>query len=66
MSPGSIALIGPVSGAVGEHVIAYIEHIGRLEGSITRVLKYGFAMTITATPRKRDKLAAQLTWLANR
>ena len=26
----------------------------------------GFAMTIAATPRKRDKLAAQLTWLANR
>ena len=26
----------------------------------------GFAMTISATPRKRDKLAAQLTWLANR
>ena len=23
-------------------------------------------MTISATPRKRDKLAAQLTWLANR
>jgi hypothetical protein len=23
-------------------------------------------MTIAATPRKRDKLAAQLTWLANR
>jgi|SRR5262249_19129609 len=66
MSPGSIALIGPVSGKIGEHVIAYIEHIGRLEGSIARVLKNGFAMTIMATPRKRDKLAAQLTWLANR
>jgi hypothetical protein len=26
----------------------------------------GFAMTIMATARKRDKLAAQLTWLANR
>ncbi|HUI14488.1 MAG TPA: PilZ domain-containing protein, partial [Xanthobacteraceae bacterium] len=25
-----------------------------------------FAMTISATARKRDKLAAQLTWLANR
>jgi hypothetical protein len=23
-------------------------------------------MTVSATPRKRDKLAAQLTWLANR
>jgi hypothetical protein len=31
-----------------------------------RLLQNGFAMTISATPRKRDKLAAQLTWLANR
>jgi hypothetical protein len=29
-------------------------------------LQNGFAMTIGATARKRDKLAAQLTWLANR
>jgi PilZ domain len=26
----------------------------------------GFSMTIAASQRKRDKLAAQLTWLANR
>jgi hypothetical protein len=26
----------------------------------------GFAMTITATSRKREKFTAQLTWLANR
>lgn len=33
---------------------------------MARVLENGFAMTIAATLRKRDKLAAQLTWLANR
>jgi hypothetical protein len=33
---------------------------------VARVLENGFAMTIAATLRKRDKLAAQLTWLANR
>jgi hypothetical protein len=33
---------------------------------ITRVSPTGFSMSISATPRKRDKLAAQLTWLANR
>lgn len=66
MSPGGMAVIGPVSGKAGERVIAYIDHVGRLEGSIIRVLPNGFAMSILATPRKRDKLAAQLTWLANR
>ncbi len=66
MSPGGIAMVAPVCGEPGERVIAYIDHLGRLEGKIARMLDYGFAMTISATLRKRDKLAAQLTWLANR
>jgi PilZ domain len=66
MSPGGMALIAPVAGEPGERVIAYVDHLGRLEGHIARLLQNGFAMTISATPRKRDKLAAQLTWLANR
>jgi hypothetical protein len=66
MSPGGIALAAPVSGNPGERVIAYVDHLGRIEGKIARTLDNGFAMTIEATLRKRDKLAAQLTWLANR
>ena len=66
MSPGGMALIAPVCGQVAERVIAYVDHVGRLEGVIARHFEIGFAMTIAATTRKRDKLAAQLTWLANR
>jgi len=66
MSPGGIAMVAPVSGNPGERVIAYVDHLGRLEGKIARLLDTGFAMTVEATLRKRDKLAAQLTWLANR
>ena len=66
MSPGGMAIIAPVSGREGERVIAYIDHLGRLEGTISRLYQNGFAMTFAATARKRDKLAAQLTWLANR
>ncbi len=66
MSPGGIAIAAPVCGEPGERVIAYVDHLGRIEGKIARMLDNGFAMTIEATLRKRDKLAAQLTWLANR
>jgi hypothetical protein len=66
MSPGGMALIAPVGGQPGERIIAYVDHLGRLEGHIARIFQNGFAMTIAATTRKRDKLAAQLTWLANR
>src|ERR1700689_1914184 len=66
MSPGGMALVAPVAGKPGERVIAYVDHVGRLEGIVARQFDNGFAMTIAATARKRDKLAAQLTWLANR
>ena len=66
MSPGNVALRCARIGAPGERVIAYLDHIGRIEGIVTRRLDDGFAMTIIASDRKRDKLAAQLTWLANR
>jgi hypothetical protein len=66
MSPGGAALMTPVQGRLGERVVAYIDHIGRIEGEITRLFDGGFAMTVIATARKREKLATQLTWLANR
>jgi hypothetical protein len=66
MSPGEAMVVAPVSGAVGERVIAYIDHIGRIEGTITEQVDGGFMMEVAASPRKRDKMAAQLTWLANK
>jgi hypothetical protein len=66
MSPGGAAVMADTPGRVGERVIAYVDHLGRLEGKIAREFEGGFAMSIGATPRKREKLAAQLTWLANR
>jgi hypothetical protein len=66
MSPGGMALIAPQCGRLGERVVAYIDHIGRIEGMIMRIFPSGFSMTIAASSRKRDKLAAQLTWIANR
>lgn len=66
MSPGGMAMIAPVSGRVGEKVVAYLDHIGRVEGTIAREIDGGFAVALANTPRKRDKIASVLTWLANR
>lgn len=66
MSPGNVSLRTDRVGEPGEKVIAYIDHIGRVEGVVTRTLEDGFAMTVVASDRKKDKLAAQLTWLANK
>ena len=66
MSPGGVALTSETPPRVGEHIVAYIDHIGRVEGRCTRVEGKTFSMTISATLRRRDKLADQLTWFANR
>jgi len=66
ISPGGINLVAPVKAKPGDRVIVYLEHLGRVEGIAVRATADGFAMTITATSRKREKFTAQLTWLANR
>jgi hypothetical protein len=66
MSPGDAVVIAPATGSVGERVIAYLDHLGRIEGAILDPVDGGFVMDVVASTRKRDKMAAQLTWLANK
>jgi PilZ domain len=66
VSPGGLAVIAPVAGAVGERVVFYVDDLGRLEGEIARHFPNGFGVRLNISDRKRDRLANQLTWLANR
>ena len=66
ISPGDAAFVSPFCGEVGERVVAYVDDIGRVEGVILEQIEHGFVMSISASQRKRDKLADSLTWLANR
>ena len=66
MSPGDILFQCTAFPQVGERIIAYVDHIGRLEGNVVKLVDHGFVIALQATERKREKLAAQLTWLANK
>src|SRR3546814_17193253 len=66
MSPGDVSFLCEGRPRMNERVIAYLDHLGRLEGMVTATSQTGFSMTINATDRKREKLAAQLTWIANK
>ena len=66
MSPGGIALTADAGVNPGERIVAYLNQIGRIEGKVARIFPGGFAIQMQLTPAKRDKLADQLTWLANR
>src|SRR5207237_2090567 len=55
MSPGGLALLAPGIGNVGDRAIAYLDHIGPVEGKPRRTIANGFAMTVSGNPRKSDK-----------
>ncbi|MEQ8481575.1 MAG: PilZ domain-containing protein [Hoeflea sp.] len=66
MSPFDAVISCSSRPEVGERIVAYLDYIGRIEGSVTQAGLRGFTMALNATDRKRDKLSAQLTWLANK
>jgi hypothetical protein len=66
VSAGGVALAAPAVGQIGQRVVVYLEHLGRVEGDIVRHLKGGFAIQLRNSPMKRDKIADTLTWLVNR
>ena len=66
ISAGGAAVTSPAAVTIGERIVAYFDHVGGIEGEVVRQFEGGFAFKIHATSHKREKLAAQLTWLANR
>jgi hypothetical protein len=65
-SPNGIAFSSDAGVQLGERIVAYLNPSGRVEGRVARIFPTGFAIQMNVPPAKRDKLAAQLTWLANR
>lgn len=63
----SLAIIEPnlALPTVGETIIAYIGQMGGLEGPVLRTWSDGFAFKLNATQHKREKIAAQITWMLN-
>ena len=66
MSPGTALMTGIATPRNGERIIAYIDHVGRIEGTAYQISAEGFHLLLTNTATKKDKLSAQLTWPANR
>lgn len=66
MSPGGIAFQSDVAVEPGERIVAYLVHLGRLEGTVARTFPGGFAIRMKLPAPKRAKLAEQLAWLADR
>lgn len=66
ISVGGAAVMSPVTVDDDERIVAYFDYIGGIEGKVARSFEGGFAIRLSVTAHKREKLAAQLTWLLNR
>src|SRR5271166_4836231 len=66
MSPGGIAFASEAVVQPCERIVTYLNQVGRLEGTVARTFPGGFAIQMRLPLAKRDRLADQLTWLANR
>lgn len=66
ISAGGVALMSPVSVEDGEVIVVYLDQLGGLRGSVARHFTGGFALQFDMTAYRREKLAAELTWLINR
>ncbi|KAF0179713.1 MAG: PilZ domain-containing protein [Hyphomonadaceae bacterium] len=66
ISPGDARLASPARTFAGEKIIIYLKDIGRVESSVVRVLEENtFAVKFEASAHKRERIAEQLTVLAN-
>ena len=63
ISPGGIAVLSMAKGFIGERVIAYFDHIGRVEGMIARTFESCFAIAMQLPAPRREKLSNAIAWL---
>ena len=56
-SASAIALSCPERGAIGEAVVLYIDHFGRLEGNVVRHVEDGFVVKFKQKSRAAQAIA---------
>src|SRR5262245_2809583 len=61
ISVGGMAIKADVQPAEGSVIIAYVQDLGRLEGLVTRIDEDAFAVRLTLSALRRDKLEERLS-----
>jgi PilZ domain len=67
LTPTELTLSVPVTGNIGDPVLVQVDRLGAVQGFISKQIRIGFVMSITATETERAKLAKKIDWfLKNR
>ena len=62
ISPDTMSLIVPVQGRIGEEIQTDFEEFGTLLGKISKKVREGFIVDITATDDERRALTKKIVW----
>jgi hypothetical protein len=65
VSPGGAKIVSKTPPPRGERVVLLFDGLGRMEGEVVRAGAGGFALRLTSSQRKRDRLADAITWRFN-
>jgi hypothetical protein len=60
ISIGGMSITSEARPAAGSSIIAYVQDLGRLEGLVSRMDENGFAVRLTLSAMRRDKLEERL------
>lgn len=63
ISPTGLSVKGERAGQFGERVVAYIDGVGRVEGSVVRRKIGWFALEVRAPRNKLERLDDRIAWL---
>jgi hypothetical protein len=63
VSPNGVRFKAPQRPFIGDHVIAYVRDLGRVQGVAVRLLADGFAIAVGGTWRKTERLVQKIAWL---
>lgn len=63
LSARAIGFVSSVKVKVGERIIAQVDRLGKIEGTVGCLLEGGFVMNISASALECDKLVDKIEWL---
>lgn len=65
ISAGGAAIVSDAAPNIGEHIILYLDHIGRAEGKVARSQADQFGICFEISDAQRERLALKISWLVN-
>ena len=66
MTPDNADIISDADVSEGDHIVAYIDEIGRVEGDVSAVFNGGFKLVFRLTSLRRERIFKRLEWLRDK